>query len=310
LVSSPRHVPLALTPVHGRFAGILQSRCGKAFIPTLADFFFLALILWLFVAGPSGWKALFMDGDTGWHIRLGQSILEQKAVPTHDLFSFSKAGAPWFAWEWLSDVLYGILFRAAGLKAIALWSAGLIAAYGTLLISYAIWKGANPLVAAAAALLAIGASSVHFLARPHLATVVLLPLSIWLIEADRRRNTKLVWLLIPLTAVWVNLHGGFVMLLVCLILLTLGTGIEALLKHGSLRSCLRPALLLLGCSAASLANPYGFALHVHILDYLRSDWIRNAVQEFQAPTFRGEGQFQLEILLVVGLITAGFLIKK
>ena len=62
--------------------------------------------------------------------------------------------------------------------------------------------------------------------------------------------------------------------------------------------------------AASLLNPYGVQLHVHIYDYLRADWIRNIVQEFQAPTFRSEGQLQYEGLLLAGLIAIGFLLRR
>ncbi len=51
-------------------------------------------------------------------------------------------------------------------------------------------------------------------------------------------------------------------------------------------------------------------LHVHIFEYLRADWIKDIVQEFQAPTFRSEGQLQYEALLLAGLITIGFLLQK
>ena len=67
-------------------------------------------------------------------------------------------------------------------------------------------------------------------------------------------------------------------------------------------------MLLAACCCATLLNPFGLGLHLHILQYLRSDWIRNLVQEFQAPTFRNEGQAQFEILLIAGLIVVGRLI--
>lgn len=251
-----------------------------------------------------------MDADTGWHIRVGEYILDHRAVPTHDLFSYSKPDASWFAWEWLTDVLYGALFRLAGLKAIVLWSGAVIATYATVLLRYTIWRGTNSLMAGLVTLLAIGAGTMHFLARPHLLTLLLLPVSIWLIEADRRRNSRAVWLLVPLTVLWTNLHGGFVMLLACLGLLVAGSLIEVWAAHGSMRAVIRYSLLLLACSAASLVNPYGTNLHIHIAAYLRSDWIRTVVQEFQAPTFRSEGQLQFEILLVAGLILSGLLLRK
>jgi hypothetical protein len=52
-------------------------------------------------------------------------------------------------------------------------------------------------------------------------------------------------------------------------------------------------------------NPYVWNLHRHVLEYLRSDWIRNVIQEFQSPVFRSENMLQFEVLLLVGLIVAG-----
>lgn len=277
-------------------------------IPSFSDCFFLAIVVWLFLAGVSGWKALLMDGDTGWHIRTGEYILDYHRIPRQDLFSYSKPGAPWFAWEWLSDIIFALLFRAAGLKGIVLFSGVIIAGVSTLLLRYTLWRGANSLVAILSTLLAVGSSTIHFLARPHLFTLLLLPISIWVLERDRREPGRQVWALIPLTAVWANLHGGFVLFLACLTLLVLGLAVQKSL-FGSERSAIgRYAVLLTACSAATLLNPYGIQLHVHIGEYLRADWIRNLVQEFQAPTFRSEGQIQFELLLIAGLLCAGVFI--
>lgn len=266
--------------------------------------------MWLFVCGANGWKGLLMDGDTGWHIRTGEYILANHAVPSHDLFSFSKPGAPWFAWEWLSDVVFALLFRVGGLKAIVLFAGVLIAVYATLLLRYAIWRGANALLASAATLFAVGSASLHFLARPHLFTLLLLPACLWLVEADRRNPTRWVWLLVPVTALWTNLHGGFLVFLVLLALLVAGTSVEALFGRPRWPAARRYATLLLACSAASFLNPLGVGLHLHILEYLRADWIRNLVQEFQAPTFRSEGQLQYEALLIIGVLISATLLRR
>lgn len=280
------------------------------FIPSFADCFFVALLAWLFICGASGWKSLLADGDAGWHIRTGQYILAHHAVPSHDLFSFSKPGAPWFAWEWLSDVVLALLFQLGGLKAITLAAGTLIAVYATVLLRYALWLKANALLAALLVLLAVGASSMHFLARPHLFTLLLLPACLWLVHADRKKKTPWVWLLIPVAVLWTNLHGGFFMFVACLGLLTAGTGIECWLGQARWSTLARASVLLAGCGLASLINPYGIELHKHVFEYLRSDWIRNAIQEFQAPTFRSEGQLQFEALLILGLIVTGVLLKE
>jgi hypothetical protein len=298
-------------------AGTIHAAGGglaRFLTPSFSDCFFIALIAWLFVCGASGWKALLGDGDTGWHIRTGQYILAHHIVPTQDLFSFSRPGAPWFAWEWLTDVSYALSFQAAGLKGIVLVAGLIIALFATVVLRYTLWRGANALVAALTTLLAVGASSMHFLARPHIFTLLLLPCCLWLVEADRRKNTPWLWVLVPLTAVWTNLHGGFAIFLVCLGLLVLATSLEAALdqrtRAASWPQIRRYSALLLGCTLASVVNPYGIQLHLHIIEYLRADWIKNMVQEFQAPTFRSEGQLQFEALLLAGLIAIGFLVRK
>ena len=143
----------------------------------------------MFIWGASGWISLLGDGDTGWHIRTGQYILEHRSVPTQDLFSFTRPGSPWFAWEWLTDAMYAVLFQIAGLKAMVLMAGLTIALYATLVLRYTLWRGANALVAAVTTMLAVGASSIHFLARPHLFTMLLLPVCLWMVEADRRART-------------------------------------------------------------------------------------------------------------------------
>jgi hypothetical protein len=110
--------------------------------------------------------------------------------------------------------------------------------------------------------------------------------------------------------VWTNLHGGFLVFLVLLALLVTGNSLEALWGRPRWSAARRYALLLLACSAASFVNPYGSQLHAHIIEYLRADWIRNLVQEFQAPTFRSEGQFQYEVLLIAGLLVSGALLRR
>ena len=69
-----------------------------------------------------GAKTLLGDCDTGWHIRTGEWIVANHAVPARDIFSFSKAGDPWFAWEWLSDVVFAWLNGHGGLRAVVLFA--------------------------------------------------------------------------------------------------------------------------------------------------------------------------------------------
>ena len=62
---------------------------------------------------------IFNDGDVHWHIAAGQWILDHQAVPHADPFSFTFAGQPWLAFEWLSQAVYGAAHRLAGFGGVA-----------------------------------------------------------------------------------------------------------------------------------------------------------------------------------------------
>jgi len=83
-------------------------------------------------------------------------------------------------------------------------------------------------------------------------------------------------------------------------------------RHGwarRLSHAARYLALAAACAAASLINPYGYHLHMHVAEYLRSDWIRDTIQEFQSPIFRSENMLQFEALMLIGLIAAGLLFR-
>jgi hypothetical protein len=286
----------------------------RLLVPSLSDVFFVFLILWLFVIPKLGWEVLLGDGDTGWHIRVGESILNTGTVPYTDPFSFSKPDAPWYAWEWLSEIVLAVCHDAAGLKGVVLFGGVMVAGFGLLFFRYLLWRGADTLIALAVVMLTVGAASVHFLARPHLFTFIFLTITLWMVERDRRRPSRAIWLLVPMTVLWTNLHGGFPVLFVCLGAVVAGSFLEGLWEPDNRgpkwRLSWRYSLLGVSCAAASLVNPYGWELHRHIVAYLRSDWIKKVVAEFQSPSFRAENVLQFEVLLLIGLMTAGALLLR
>jgi hypothetical protein len=97
----------------------------------MAEVVFASVLLWVLLGGQAA--ALLADGDTGWHIRTGDYILAEHRFPVADLYSFSRPGAPWFAWEWGSDVLFSLAHRAAGLKGVVVLAGVLIALTSALL---------------------------------------------------------------------------------------------------------------------------------------------------------------------------------
>ena len=268
--------------------------------PSLLDALLVSLLVWLIGYTASGGPAgLLQDAGTGVHIRTGSLILHRHAVPRWDVFSFTHDGQPWFAWEWLSDVIFSWLWQWAGLKGIVLLSAILITAAFGIVVRQMIRRGASALTALFLVHVGIAVSSVHFLARPHLFTLFLIALSLYLIELDRATPSRRILLLIPLAALWANLHGGFMALPVSLLSFAAGDAIAFLFgRTEALARAKRYALLAVGCLVASGLNPYGFAEHVHLIRYMNAEWIRRLVLEFQPPQFEGVPGLYAELLVL------------
>ncbi|HEY1943265.1 MAG TPA: hypothetical protein VGH40_14210 [Roseiarcus sp.] len=167
----------------------------------------LLLALAVFALGAFA-PAVLNDGDTWSHVATGDWILQHGAVPRADPFSYSFAGAPWTAHEWLSETLFALAYRMAGWSGVMLLT-GAAAGLATFVMVHRAARDLSgvPLIAVTA--LAAGLLAPGLLARPH---VLALPiLALWgagLMEArQRRRSPSLA--LIPLMTLWANLHGGF-----------------------------------------------------------------------------------------------------
>jgi hypothetical protein len=175
-------------------------------------------------------------------------------------------------------------------------------------------RGSNALVALFLIHLAIGACSIHFLARPHVFTMLFTAISMWLLDADRENPSRAIWWLVPLTAVWANVHGGFVVVIMCTALFGIGRAIEAVFADLSFAAVSQPlkryGTVALACLAASFVNPYGFREHQHIIDFLRQKWILDLIEEYQSPRFHTTVVLYYEILLFLGLLVSGWLISR
>src|SRR5713101_2947420 len=51
-------------------------------------------------------RRLLVDSDIYWHIVVGQWIVDHRALPHVDPFSFTMPGAPWITSAWLAEILY------------------------------------------------------------------------------------------------------------------------------------------------------------------------------------------------------------
>jgi len=278
-------------------------------IPSVSDLVFVLLLLALTCGALA--KGLLGDAGIGWHIRTGELILETHAVPRVDSFSSVMHGQPWYAWEWLYDVKVGYLHGAAGLNGVVAYSAFIIALTFALLNRMMLARGAHLPVAVLFLLLTLSASTIHFLARPHLFSWLFVVAWFGVLEKfDTDGNRRwLAWL--PVTVLlWVNVHGGFLLGLVLLgiyfasaVLTAWTSGMDAGRKAALRRA---RVLVIAGVvsAAATFANPYGYKLHVHIYRYLGDRFLMNHIDEFLSPNFHGLPQKCFAVLVLIAVAAA------
>ena len=87
------------------------------------------------------------DGDTLWQITTGNWILDHRAIPATDPFSFTAGDRPWFAHEWLAETIMAIAYRLAGMRGVMVLAAaatGLTAAIPSCITCAAFCRASTP----------------------------------------------------------------------------------------------------------------------------------------------------------------------
>lgn len=274
-------------------------------MPSLTDVAFLMPLVFLFTR-MEGVRSMLGDGDTGWHIRTGQWILAHGRIPRADIFSFTKPGAPWFAWEWLWDASFAWLYGHGGLATVVLASMFLICLTFALLFRLVNRGCGNAIVAIGLTVLAAAGSTIHWLARPHLVTMLFTVIFLSVLERVREGRTRLLWCLPVLTVLWTNLHGGFLVGIVILGAYAAGELARALTVGApeERNAALRASIPYLGTAAAALAasliNPFFYHLHAHIWRYLSSPYEMKNIAEFQPANFQNGAAGFFELMLLLG----------
>jgi hypothetical protein len=242
---------------------------------------------------------LLIDPDTMWQITVGQWIIDHATVPTTDVYSFTMRGQPWISTQWLAQVAYAQAYALAG------WTGPVVLAALCIAVTFALFTGflarhfndSATLVFVAAAL---ALTVPHLLARPH---VLALPVMLaWVgglvLAADRSSSPP--FRLLPLIALWANLHGGFVLGLALIAPLAA----DAVLNADPARRkplALRWAAFALAALAASCITPYGWNSLLASKKILALGEALPLIMEWRPADFSYLGPLEICLLLGFGL---------
>lgn len=263
----------------------------------------------------------FKDGINGndfwWHIKVGEWILENGTIPTEGIFSWygMQEHIPWTAHEWLSEIIFYLIYHYMGGGGVYIFSLGLSGIFIFLLWHNAKQYSKNNLLISGLffTLLAV-ACSLFFYGRPHVFSFFLLSFELKILYGFwENPASKKIYLLPLIGCLWSNLHGGSSNLsyILCLAFLvcakldfTIGRVYTKKLENSTF-------LKLLGVTVATilaiLINPIGIRVLTFPYTSLGDNLMMKIISEWQAPDAKSIGAVVLYFLPIlvmsIGLIT-------
>lgn len=254
------------------------------------------------------------ESDIWWVLRNAQELLRTHSFPRVDSYSFTAAGSPWLDKEWLSGLIYFFGYNARGLQGILF-----VYFFVLVLIFVGVYRrcchaGADCKDAIVATLAAICLGGVSIAPRTLLFGWLCMVGLLLLIDRFPHQERSL-WLIPPLFALWINLHGSWVFGLVVLGITVASGFIEG--EWGGVvatrwtRRQLTQLLLVCGASVAALfLNPFGYKLVLYPFDLgFRQQSVVKYMDEWLPVDF-SSWNGKLAMLLILSVLAAALFSRR
>jgi hypothetical protein len=220
--------------------------------------------------------------DFGYHLRAGAWMWRHGRILDHDVFTSTFAGDAWLNQNWLTQLLFYKSWDLVGLEGLA----GLIAVLFTGGFALSFWvayrRAGEVRVAGAATVIAALPSIYNTAARPQAISWLLTAAVVALLECSEERPARSLWI-VPLTALWANLHGAFVIGLGFVAIELVAAAWAGRSDLGARRRGAWLAVTLGAAALAALANPWGYRVYAYVAGIGTNATIRGAIEEWQAP---------------------------
>ncbi|MDK1028265.1 MAG: hypothetical protein QGD96_02915 [Anaerolineae bacterium] len=274
----------------------------RLLIPRL-EYIFLAAVFWgIAASGPS---ILNFDGDLPRHLLVGQQTIQSLNVSTIDIFSFRTEGLPSYPHEWLAQVFLTFGYIIFELNGVILVVSILITL--TFAVVYKnVRTAASPLIALIFTGLALSASTIHILPRPHIFTYLMVAIWIFLLEKVRLKQSRAWWIFPIVMLIWVNLHGMFILGILIWLAYIVGKIYDHKFKTKAALTNNWPLFVggLISIPVTFL-SPSGPGIWKVIFELGSNTYITSRISEYQTANFLLPGTWPfilMIVLMVLGLV--------
>jgi hypothetical protein len=254
---------------------ILDERSGQGHSSLLQNA--PLLVLTLIIVGNLWQKT---DPDLWGHIRFGQMMLSARHIVSHDQYSYTAYNHSWRDHEYLTEIIMAAIYDAAGIAGLKLWKLVCVASTIFFLIQGLAETGSSSLIQLTAVGFAIEASAQFTQFRPQVHSYLLFALTLALLSKDNYRSSRALWLMVPVMWLWSNLHGGFVVGLIALVIYAGAVVSLALYNRRSLWHAGQVAAVAATAAAATLL-PNGLTTWRALLTTIRDPTTFKIFTEWQ-----------------------------
>lgn len=224
--------------------------------------------------------------DFWWHLKMGEIIISNHSIPRVDLFSFVTQGRPFVVQNWLAEVLYYIAYQQGGLPLLIFLNTVLLVS--ALVLVYLLCHEATSSRKLAALATFLACLGFFGNVRPQVFSLVFFAFFYWVLDGYRTRRRNVLWVLLPLTILWVNVHGAFLVGIGLIAIFFVSESGRSLMNPGredvlSRRQLGALGVILFACAAATLLNPEMYGIYDYIRLVLSDRASQRLVMEWQPP---------------------------
>jgi hypothetical protein len=248
-------------------------------------------------------SALLQDPDDWWHVRVGLDMLSSRTFPNADTYSYTFAGSPWIAKEWLGQIFFALAYKANAWNGVALLTIAAIT-LTVFLLAWYLSTTFRPTVAFGLTVLLAFLADPIYTARPVIFTFPII--IIWTAELFRtahKEQAPSFWLL-PLICLWANLHATFTFGFI----IAAFAGLDLLVRTRLTKPALLGRWIVFGllCPLVTLLNPYGIKAILATFTVAYGNEAVPYINEWQP--FNASDSYPLEVAMLAALL--GLLVSR
>ncbi len=262
----------------------MKSSTGSGVKLNIPPFVFLILIFAF--AGIFTFNNIF-EGDTFWHLKLGQEMIQSRGFLYHDVFSYTFAGARIYPVEWLFEVVWYVLYSVSGISGVII-AKSVVAGLTALFLGFAFEQDTINRYAGLLVITGIYViSGSYFVDRPQIITYLGISLLVFIMSLPDTRAKKVLWFVPVIMLLWVNMHPGVVFGIIFLIAWFMEGFINLLKRSIEPPVFYKRLSILLLSLAATMVTPNTYHLYTFLFHHVASLGQKGGLEyiaEFMPPS--------------------------